>query len=308
MQRVAAIGECMIELSEHPDGRITRAFGGDTLNTAVYLARLGVAVDYVTALGDDGWSEGMVRAWAAEGVGTERVIRVAGRMPGLYIIQTDARGERTFSYWRSAAPARDLFTLAETESLCAALERYDWVYLSGISLSLYGADGRARLFATLDRLKANGGRVAFDTNFRARGWPVLAEAREAYADTLRRADLIFASLEDLAGLKLDVAAGLLAPFGSSEIVLKLDAPACEVHVGGGTTRVAAVPVATVVDTTAAGDSFAAGYLAARIMGRNPPEAATIAHRLAGAVVLHRGAIIPKSAMPGGLLERKDRTT
>src|SRR6185503_4271592 len=100
MRGLAAIGECMIELSEHRDGRITRAFGGDTLNTAVYLARLGMAVDYITALGDDPWSDEMLSAWQAEGVGTGSVIRSTGRLPGLYIIQTDDRGERRFSYWR----------------------------------------------------------------------------------------------------------------------------------------------------------------------------------------------------------------
>src|SRR5262245_6931327 len=104
MVRVASIGECMIELSEHPDWRITRAFGGDTLNTSVYLARLGVPVDYLTALGDDAWSEEMLAAWRAEGIGTDAVVRLQGRMPGLYIIQTDPRGERRFSYWRDRAP------------------------------------------------------------------------------------------------------------------------------------------------------------------------------------------------------------
>lgn len=301
MQRVAAIGECMIELSEHPDGRITRSFGGDTLNTAVYLARLGVAVDYVTALGDDGWSEEMVRAWADEGVGTGQVLRVAGRMPGLYIIQTDAKGERTFSYWRSAAAARDLFALPDTDGTCAALARYGWVYLSGISLSLYGVAGRARLFETLDRLKSNGGRVAFDTNFRARGWPDLAEAREAYAAALQRADLIFASVEDLRGLGGADGVAILDRYSRSEIVLKLDVPACEVRFAGAAVRVDAAPVARVIDTTAAGDSFAAAYLAARIAGKEPVAAAQVAHRLAGAVVQHRGAIIPRETMPDILL-------
>jgi 2-dehydro-3-deoxygluconokinase len=51
MTRVACIGECMIELSAAAGGLLARAWGGDTLNTAVYLARLGVAVDYVTAPG-----------------------------------------------------------------------------------------------------------------------------------------------------------------------------------------------------------------------------------------------------------------
>jgi 2-dehydro-3-deoxygluconokinase len=56
-------------------------------------------------------------------------------------------------------------------------------------------------------------------------------------------------------------------------------------------------VADVVDTTAAGDSFAAACLAARLVGAAPADAARAGHRLAGAVVRHRGAIIPREAMP-----------
>ena len=107
--RVACIGECMVELSERPDGSLVRGFGGDTLNTALYLARLGVAVDYVTALGDDVWSDEMAAAWAREGIGLGQVRRLPGRMPGLYIIRTDPAGERSFHYWRERAAARDLF-------------------------------------------------------------------------------------------------------------------------------------------------------------------------------------------------------
>ncbi len=69
--RIASIGECMIELRQMPGGHLTRSFGGDTLNTAVYLARLGAEVDYVTALGDDPLSDEMIAGWQAEGIGTE---------------------------------------------------------------------------------------------------------------------------------------------------------------------------------------------------------------------------------------------
>ena len=78
MTRVASIGECMIELSHAGNGWLARSWGGDTLNTAVYLARLGVAVDYVTALGDDPLSDEMLQAWQVEGVGTGLVVRVLG--------------------------------------------------------------------------------------------------------------------------------------------------------------------------------------------------------------------------------------
>lgn len=302
MRRLAAIGECMIELSEHPDGRITRAFGGDTLNTAVYLARLGMPVDYITALGDDLWSDEMLSAWQAEGVGTGSVIRSKGRLPGLYIIQTDERGERRFSYWRDRAPARDLFCLPETPSLCLALARFGHIYLSGISLSLYGFDGRAVLFEALANAQKSGSKIVFDTNFRPRGWPDREAAKVAYTRLLQLADVVFASLEDL---RLLFGAGgerVLEPhWQRAEIVLKLDYPACRIRCAGEMLEIAAQAVPTVVDTTAAGDSFAAAYLAARLTGYAPATAARAGHILARAVVQHRGAILSRHAWPSAEL-------
>ena len=90
--RIACIGECMLELSGAAHGRMTLSFGGDTLNTAVYLARLGRSVDYLTALGDDPYSDWMINEWQAEGVGTNSVLRVPTLLPGFYAIRTDARG------------------------------------------------------------------------------------------------------------------------------------------------------------------------------------------------------------------------
>src|SRR4051794_13817570 len=103
MAGIASIGECMIELRQMPDGSLTRFYGGDTLNTAVYLARLGAAVDYVTALGDDPLSDEMIAGWRDEQIGTTRVVRLAGKLPGLYMIETNSAGERRFYHWREAS-------------------------------------------------------------------------------------------------------------------------------------------------------------------------------------------------------------
>ena len=304
MVRVACIGECMIELSERADGTLSRSFGGDTLNTALYMARLGVEVDYVTALGDDGWSEEMVTAWTGEGIGTGRVVRMAGRLPGLYVIQTDPKGERRFQYWRDRAAARDLFDQPGTPDLVEALARdYGLLYLSGITLSLYGEVGRQRLFEAIDRARAGGARLAFDTNFRPRGWPEPEVARRAYRQTLDRSDIVLASTEDL-----DLLYGvqgeekLLEGGRPKELALKLAHPSCRVMKDGTDTVVDAAPVENVLDTTAAGDSFAAAYLAARLKGADPEAAARAGHRLAGVVVQHRGAIIPRAAMPATVFE------
>jgi len=303
MTRVACIGECMVELKQADGGLFSRGFGGDTLNTAVYLARLGVDADYITALGDDSLSDEMIAGWAAEGVGTGRVLRLPGKLPGLYLIQTDDKGERRFFHWRDSAAARSLMDLPQTPEILNSLAGYDVIYLSAITLSLYGGEGRARLFAALGRARESGARFAFDTNFRARGWPDLDVARAVFREAFAAADIVLASTEDLLPLYPgESSENLLARIPGAEVVLKLSEPASIVRLDGVPYPIKAKPVeAPVVDTTAAGDSFAAAYVAARLVGADPIEAARAGHRLAGVVVCHPGAIIPRAEMPLGLI-------
>ena len=300
MTTVASIGECMIELSQGVGNQLTRGYGGDTLNTAVYLARLGMGVDYITALGSDPFSDEMVDAWKDEGIGIAHVARVDGKLPGLYVIRTSETGERSFYYWRENAAARMLLDLPQTDAMLAALASYDLIYLSGVTLSLYSPDGRQQLVDALRKAREGSTRVAFDTNFRVQGWPVLDTARQVYRDVLAVADVVLASVDDLTPLFGSRMHGeLIDRMAAREVVLKLATPGSVVRHDGVEHNVKAEPVGRVVDTTAAGDSFAAAYLAARLNGATPVEAARAGHRLAGVVIGHRGAIIPRAAMPSG---------
>jgi len=301
MTGVACIGECMIELKQAQGGLYSRGYGGDTLNTAVYLARLGVGVDYITALGDDPMSDEMIAGWTAEGLGIGRVARLKGKLPGLYMIQTDDNGERRFFHWRESAAARSLMDLPETGDILNALANYKVVYLSAITLSIYSAQGRTKLIEALHRARKGGARIVFDTNFRARGWPDPDVARAVFNAAFAASDTVLASTEDLLPLYPHESDDqLMARIGCSEVVLKLLRPSSVVRFGGVSQKVTANPLTQpVVDTTAAGDSFAAAYVAARLAGAEPVEAARAGHRLAGAVVCHPGAIIPRSAMPAG---------
>src|SRR5581483_7434104 len=284
--KVASIGECMIEFSAAGGGLFARGFGGDTLNTAVYLSRLGIDAAYVTALGDDAMSEAMLAAWQAEGIDTREVLRIPGRVPGLYLIERDAHGERSFLYWRDHAPAREFFDRADD----AALERlagFDWLYLSGISLSLYGETGRARLRELLVTLRRRGGRLAFDGNYRP------------------RVDLALPTFEDEQALFGDVdGAACIARIrahGIGEIVVKRGALGCLIEAAGQRSEIPPPHVVQPVDTTAAGDSFNAAYLAARISGAAPEQAAQAGHRLASVVIMSPGAVIAREAMPKDVL-------
>ncbi|EKG41088.1 2-dehydro-3-deoxyglucono kinase [Pseudomonas syringae pv. avellanae str. ISPaVe013] len=304
LPRVALIGECMIELQQHADGSLRQSFGGDTLNTAVYLSRLlgeRAKVDYVTALGDDSFSDAMCRIWADEGIGLGKVQRLPGRLPGLYCIQTDANGERRFLYWRNEAAVRDCFMTAATEPILAALASYDVLYFSGITLAVLGEQGRARLLEALARARQRGVRVAFDNNYRPRLWASVEQAREAYRACLQHVDLALLTEDDEQALYgYADSEQLLAAYrgrGIGEIVVKRGAQSCLVEAGGERFEIAAQQVERVVDTTAAGDSFSAGYLAARLTGDHPLQAAEAGHRLASIVIQHPGALVPKSVMP-----------
>jgi 2-dehydro-3-deoxygluconokinase len=231
------------------------------------------------------------------------VARLKGKLPGIYMIQTDNLGDRRFFHWRESAAARSLMDLPQTEDMLDSLATYDVVYLSAITLSIYGAEGRAKLIDALHSARKHGARIAFDTNFRARGWPDPEVARVVFDEAFAASDIVLAATEDLLPLYPDESdEQLLERIRCDEAVLKLLSPASIVRFEGVSKEVRAEPVAQpVVDTTAAGDSFAAAYIAARLAGSAPVEAARAGHRLGGVVVGYPGAIIPRSAMPINIL-------
>src|SRR5665811_2008185 len=78
-RRVICIGEATVELARGGDGRFALASAGDTFNTAIYLARARVPVAFASALGGDPYSDAIVALAAAEGIGTDLILRAAVR-------------------------------------------------------------------------------------------------------------------------------------------------------------------------------------------------------------------------------------
>jgi 2-dehydro-3-deoxygluconokinase len=301
---VAVIGECLIELNGTPFGPLQQSFGGDTLNTALYLARLSrrtIDVQYVTAVGTDALSDGMVQRWQAEGIDTSLTLRDSARQPGLYLIQVDASGERTFLYWRRESAARHLLRHPSYGHVETALAEADLIYLSGISLAILPAEDRCKLLDQLRRLAAGGMPVAFDTNYRPALWPSADAARAAAFSMIPATRLLFVTYDDEQRLWGDCSPEAtlkrLHAAKAEFVVIKLGAGGCLFSDGATVAKVAAAPIASVTDTTAAGDAFNAGFLAAWLKDHSPEDCCRAANALAGVVIQHRGAIIPASATP-----------
>ena len=237
----------------------------------------------------------MLTAWRQEQIDTRFAPRVADRTTGLYAISLDAAGERSFHYWRDAAPARDMLSGPEGDALVSALQDMDALYFSGITLAILRPEGQERLLALAQAFKAAGKLVAYDPNHRERLWAG-QDARDMNRRAFAASTLALPSKDEIAML-LEGGVEELVTLCDDEIVLRQGAPALDIYTDGAWQNVALTKAHTVVDTTAAGDSFNGTYLAARLSSIPPIEAARRAHAVALAVIARRGAVIPKDAMP-----------
>lgn len=303
--KIALIGECMIELQEIKTEGLKQTFGGDTLNTAIYMARLGrslpIQVDYVTALGTDTFSDAMMAFWEKEAVGSSMVQRIAGKSPGLYYIRLDETGERFFHYWRGEAAVRQCFEYPGSEQILSRLSDYDAIYLSGISLAILQPKSLEKLLDRLCEIHAQGKAILFDCNYRPHLWQSLKTAITIYSRIFSFSHTVLLNLEEGAVLlnqKTDTGIHeALTKIGVHESVIRDGSNPCSVASCGMIERIPAQKAGQVVDTTAAGDSFSAVYLIARRFGHTVRDAALFAHRMAAYVIEHKGAIAPIEAMP-----------
>ncbi|MEO3999983.1 sugar kinase [Mesorhizobium sp. CAU 1732] len=295
MKGIASIGECMLELSGGgADWRMGHA--GDTFNTLWALRALcgeEYPTDYVSAFGDDPFSAQQLAFFAENGIGTASSPRIAGARPGLYAITLDG-AERSFTYWRADAAARRLAD--DPADLAKSLENRALVYFSGITLAILDDDTRSTMLDAIATARSAGSKIAFDPNYRARLWASPEAARKALDDALRVVDIALPTFPDeqmLYGDKTqqDTARRMHAA-GVGEIVVKDGSEPALVSADNGEHTLPAVHVANPIDTTGAGDSFNGGYLAARLLGHEPVEAAKCAHTVAAAVVQVRGALAP----------------
>jgi 2-dehydro-3-deoxygluconokinase len=301
--RIVCVGEVMGELRRSAHSFVV-GFAGDTFNTAVYLRRsLGMdprhQVAYLTRVGCDPLSDGFLELADHEGIALAGIVRDPTRNLGIYSVQTDESGERSFAYWRNQSAARALF---DDPTDLTLLDQADIVFLSGISLAILSPASRRSVLDHIAALRKKGLRFAFDSNYRPKLWEDVATARKTIACAWSLTDIALPSVDDEMALfgDADAAAVLdrLRGLGCKDGALKRGADGSLPIDPAVAAPNSLAKAARVIDTTAAGDSFNGAWLAAYVCGSDQQICMTQGHRLAAYVIGRPGAIVDMSAFQG----------
>ncbi|BED89350.1 ketodeoxygluconokinase [Pseudoalteromonas sp. MM1] len=299
MSTLLAIGECMVELVPKRVSECQQSFAGDTYNALVYAKRFAEQLncELFSAVGEDILSINMLKKWQQEGISSKQVIKTPDHNVGIYAISTDQHGERSFDYWRNQSAAKHMMELYAKQPFDFGLGKNDWVFFSGISLAILEDDSKQQLVDLLTKLKAQGCIIAFDPNYRARMWQSKAHAIEWLERAYQISDVVLPGLDDHYTLFGHTNANDIVDycqqFAIDEVVIKAGSKGMQVFCQNTLSAQCAFnPAPQQVDSTAAGDSFAGTYLAARMTHHEPQIALHMADKVASQVVQHQGAILP----------------
>ncbi|EGI71380.1 2-dehydro-3-deoxygluconate kinase [Pseudoalteromonas distincta] len=298
MKNIYFIGECMVELRAMSAATLHQSFAGDVYNSAVYLKRCfpQVTTSVVTALGQDNLSKKMLERFESEQINTQLVFAHDTKVPGMYYIETDEHGERSFIYWRNDSAAKKVVDFLDADAL-EQLSQGDMFFFSGISLAIIEESAREDFWKVVKQLKDAGVKIVFDPNYRARLWNSVEETKEQYHLAFTFADITLPGVEDLTTLydvhSVEAVVEYLKPYQIEEIVVK-NGPESVVTKEGDTLQShTIIPVTNVVDTTSAGDAFNGVYLGARLSDKSISSAVQLSAKAAGTVIQQPGAIAPK---------------
>lgn len=296
LNKFLSIGECMVEMAPiDKAGDFRMGFAGDTFNTSWYMRALrpDVQTGYFTKVGTDSVSQSMLDMMTDAGVDTSFIAQDPVRSVGLYLISLKD-GERSFSYWRDQSAARKLAQDAET--LSRAMQDADLIYFSGISLAILDLQGRQTLLETLSEARANGKRIAFDSNLRPRLWASNDEMTTTVMKAAEVSDIILPSYDDEADFfgdtDIEATGTRYLNAGAKTVVIKNGAGAVHYLHEGFSHHIDPPEVGEIIDTTSAGDSFNAGFFAGLDRATSMEDLIRSASRVAGQVIGRKGALVP----------------
>ena len=290
---IAIIGECLIELSSNgtlaDTSTLNKYFGGDTVTTAVAIARLGGKVTYVTKVGNDGFSEFILSSLKKENIDTS-LIKANEEQNGMYIVSRTPEKKELLYYKRKTAATK--LSIDDLNEDC--IKKLKLVYSTGVVQSL-SASSRELVHNAFKLAKENDVMTAYDPNYTS-CFMNSTDTKEYFEEIVDYTDIIFLSLKNDAERLYDVESidkvmNYFWDKGVKIVVVKS-------HIDNGyytgykgdISFTEFYNTSKAIDTTASGDVFNGGFLYAITNGYAPSEATKFASVVSGLQTQNFGAI------------------
>ena len=290
---IAIIGECLIELSSNgtlaDTSTLNKYFGGDTVTTAVAIARLGGKVTYVTKVGNDGFSEFILSSLKKENIDTS-LIKANEEQNGMYIVSRTPEKKELLYYKRKTAATK--LSIDDLNEDC--IKKLKLVYSTGVVQSL-SASSRELVHNAFKLAKENDVMTAYDPNYTS-CFMNSTDTKEYFEEIVDYTDIIFLSLKNDAERLYDVESidkvmNYFWDKGVKIVVVKS-------HIDNGyytgykgdISFTEFYNTSKAIDTTASGDVFNGGFLYAITNGYAPAEATKFAAVVSGLQTQNFGAI------------------
>jgi len=299
-REVLVAGETLIDFIPDRPGSLaavesfSRRAGGAPANVAVGLARLDRTPWFCTALAADPFGSHLADVLDDEGIPDRFVTRDPDRQTALAFVSHGADADREFTFYRSDTADRHLDTSVVPDDV---LDSVELVAVGGVTLSVEPA--RSATFDLVERARERDCRIFFDPNVRPELWET--DPAPVIERMLAATDVLKATREDLDGAGLPATDAALLDAGPDAILLTEGSAGARLVAGEGSPwgagewRHPGYEIDGVVDTTGAGDAFAAGAIAGLVDGDDPAEVLAFADAVAAASTTRRGAM---AALPG----------
>ena len=291
---VCSIGEAMIEISNIKNSFYNQSFAGDTLNFCNYLDKKKLNAFFLSAIGKSEINQSLLDFVKSKKISTKYIKQINQFEVGLYLIKNKNNGEKQFFYWRDESAAKQYFNNIDFINLYKELKNFDYIYFSGITLSIIHISKLNNFIKLLKLLKSKKIKIVFDFNIRPTRWNK-KNLNNFFDSVLKFVDICFISGEDMSYWKnkngIKSYEQIVRKYKIKHSIFRKNAKFTYVFLNKTRYVFKNKLLKTVVDTSGAGDGFNAAYLSNFIVNNDPVLALKAGSSLGSKIVMKKGAIV-----------------
>ena len=293
--KLCAIGECMIEIANLSSNNFIQSFAGDTLNFLSYLNKKNINVDYLTSVGKGEINRDFFSLLKLKKI-SRKLIHVHNyKEIGLYLIKNNKKGEKNFYYWRDDSAAKNYLNEIDYKKLEVVLKKYDYLYFSGITLSIISQNKQKDFCNLIKKLKEYDVKIIFDLNIRLKKWLNKKYLNKSMNRFLPYIDILFSTGEDMKNWKsndnLDFFKKFIKSNKIKHAIFRKNASLNYSILSDKIFKMTNKVHRRIIDSTGAGDGYNAAYISEFLNSGDVYSSLKESHMLGSKIVMKKGAII-----------------